>query len=111
MATEWQRNSDPPRSSEAGPSSPTIERHVRKTLHVDEDGLEGVLFCHGKPNWPDSKVAQNVHVFGVSNTGDVFIEHRRVGTVFIELKLSKRVSKKTATRSQATRFSGASAKH
>ncbi len=71
-----------------------IRDYTKHSLGLSEKELEGVIFAHGetkeeKTRWTDSKPMQNVHVFGCSNTSDIFLLHPAFQSIYVELKLSK----------------------
>jgi hypothetical protein len=71
-----------------------VRQFTTQALGLDDPALEEVVFTHGddrhsKALWTASKPHQNVVAFGCANTSDVFIRHSQIGTIYIELKLSK----------------------
>jgi len=80
----------------------TVRKYIIGTLDIDDQKIDQILFTHGntkqeKKYWTDSKPDQNVIVFGCSNTSDIFIKEPRLGTIYIELKYSKRRGIKAST--------------
>jgi hypothetical protein len=72
-----------------------VREYTRQALAVGAEALHDIVFTHGqtrdeKERWTKSKPLQNVTVYGCSNTSDIFITHPRLGSVYVELKLSKR---------------------
>jgi len=66
-----------------------IKKFLQKNL-VFNKNLEGVLYHHGrdkqeKEQWTKSKSLQTVKLFG-DNVSDVFIVHKRIGAMALELK-------------------------
>jgi hypothetical protein len=79
-----------------------VRDYTKKRLHLDDQELRDVFFTHGdsaedKDLWTKSKGSQNIHVYGCSNTGDIFIKHPNIGTVYIEIKYSKKRGKAAST--------------
>jgi len=79
-----------------------VKDYTKKVLDVDDAKLKGILFTHGttkeeKKLWRDSKKDQNIVVFGCSNTSDIFIKSNQLGTIYIELKFSKKRGNKGAS--------------
>jgi len=74
-----------------------IRDYTAKTLKVDDDKIDKVVFTHGV-NWTESKIDQNVNVFGCSNTSDIFIKEPRLGTIYVELKYAPRRGDKGANK-------------
>ena len=73
-----------------------IKDIVKEKIKIkDEAELNKTVYAHGKTKaekrlWSTSKIFQNVIVFGCSNTGDVFIDLKEKGTIYIEIKYSKK---------------------
>jgi len=76
-----------------------IKDIVKEKINIkDETELNKIVYAHGKTNaekrlWSASKASQNVIIFGCSNTGDIFIDLKEKGTIYIEIKYSKKRSK------------------
>lgn len=69
-----------------------IKEFLRKNLVLNKN-LEGILYYHGrdkqeKEQWTKSKSLQTVKLFG-DNVSDIFIAHRRIGAIALELKYAK----------------------
>lgn len=65
-----------------------------KYLNLRPQDFASVVYSHGengieKMAWSRSKALQNVVVFGCSNTSDIFVTHSQIGSIYIEVKLSK----------------------
>jgi hypothetical protein len=80
----------------------TVRNYTKKALGIDDAGINEIVFTHGntkeeKKRWTQSKRDQNVVVYGCSNTSDIFIKKRGLGTIYIELKFSKRRGNKEAS--------------
>lgn len=68
---------------------PYIKKFLRKNLVLNKN-LEGILYHHGrnkkeKEQWAKSKSLQTVKLFG-DNVSDIFIAHKKVGALALELK-------------------------
>ncbi|OGY49490.1 MAG: hypothetical protein A3J65_03705 [Candidatus Buchananbacteria bacterium RIFCSPHIGHO2_02_FULL_45_11b] len=80
-----------------------IKDLVKEKINIkDETELNKTVYAHGKTKaekrlWSASKVFQNVIVFGCSNTGDIFIDLKENGTIYIEIKYSKRRNEKSSS--------------
>jgi hypothetical protein len=80
----------------------TVRTYVNDKLGDDDQNIHQILFTHGetkeeKERWTMSKQDQNVVVYGCSNTSDIFIKKPGSGTIYIELKYSKRRGNKDAS--------------
>ena len=80
----------------------TVRNYTKKALGIGDAVIDKIVFTHGntkeeKKRWTQSKKDQNVVVYGCSNTSDIFIKKRGSGTIYIELKFSKRRGKKEAS--------------
>ncbi len=64
--------------------------HAYTSEHLGTSDLREILYHHHNPNWSQSKQYQDIAILGRNNTGDIFIRHPSVGTIFIDLKLTKR---------------------
>ena len=81
-----------------------VLRHIardcaKEVLKIDDEKLADIVFSHGetrgeRKSWTKSKSYQNVVVYGCSNTGDIFIRHPNGGSIYIEIKLSKKATSK-----------------
>jgi hypothetical protein len=87
-----------------------LEREIRKivrdyskeVLNLDEKMLTDVIFSHGendkeKDLWTMSKSFQNIIVYGVKKSSDIFIKHPDLGTIYIEIKYAKKRGKSAST--------------
>jgi hypothetical protein len=74
----------------------TVRNYTKKALGVGDAKIDDIVFTHGV-NWKKSKKDQNVIVYGCENTSDIFIKERRLDTIYIELKFSKRRGNKEAS--------------
>jgi hypothetical protein len=73
---------------------PHIKSYVKKLLQVKQGELKRIVYAHGeneegKRLWTKSKEYQNVIAFGCTMVADIFIRHKSIGTIFIEIKLAK----------------------
>ena len=76
--------------------APCIRGYVGNKLNIQDTKLDEAVVSHSNPSrWTKSKKDQNIIVFRCKTTGDIFIKHKEIGTVFIEIKLAKRKGKKT----------------
>lgn len=71
-----------------------VRKFTSRALNLNSHSLKNVVYSHGdtpeeRALWTKSKTLQNVVIYGCSNTSDIFITHPDIGTVYIELKLSK----------------------
>jgi len=71
--------------------------HIKNTPSISIEKLEDIIFTHGKTktekdNWTRSKIHQNIIVYGCSNSSDIFIKHPHLGTIYVELQLSKKMA-------------------
>ena len=71
---------------------PYIKKFLQKNLVLNKN-LEGVLYHHGrneqeKEQWTKSKSLQTVKLFG-DNVSDIFIVHKKIGAIALELKYAK----------------------
>jgi hypothetical protein len=81
---------------------PLVRGYTKRVLGLREDVLEKTLVAHGrtkeeKERWANSKLQQNVVVYGHANTSDIFLQDKRVKSVYVELKLAKARSRKAST--------------
>jgi len=71
---------------------PNIKEFLQKNLVLNKN-LEGILYHHGrdkqeKEQWTKSKSLQTVKLFG-DNVFDIFIIHKKIGAIALELKYAK----------------------
>ncbi len=70
---------------------PHVREFVRDRLGLSESAVKDAVIHHQHPQYAATRQQRVVEIFGAAMTGDIFIRHQeRVGTVFIELKLTKR---------------------
>jgi len=80
-----------------------IKNLVKEKMGIkDGTELNKTVYAHGKTKaekrlWSASKIFQNVLVFGCSNTGDIFIDLKEKGTIYIEIKYSKKRGEKSSS--------------
>src|SRR3989344_7539298 len=75
-----------------------VQEFIKQNLKLEGNLLDKIIYSHGdtpfdKTLWTSSKILQNVVVYGCSNTSDIFIAHPTIGSIYIELKLSKAKSR------------------
>jgi hypothetical protein len=68
-----------------------VREFVRERLGYSETALSDAVIHHGHPKYATTRPERIVEVLGAAMTGDIFIRrHEGIGTVFIEMKLTKR---------------------
>jgi hypothetical protein len=70
---------------------PHVREFIRRRLGYSEPALSDAVIHHGHPKYAATRPERIVEILGAAMTGDIFIRRQDgVGTVFIELKLTKR---------------------
>jgi hypothetical protein len=81
---------------------PAVRAYTKRALNMSEEELDKALVTHGrtreeKERWTHSKPRQNVIVYGHPSTSDIFLQDKRVKSVYVELKLAKARSRNAST--------------
>jgi hypothetical protein len=71
-----------------------VKRFASTKLGLATPDAASAVYSHGetspeKKAWSQSKALQNVVVYGCANSSDIFITHQKMGSIYIEVKLSK----------------------
>jgi len=70
---------------------PHVREFVRNRLGLSESAVTDAVIHHRHPQYAATRRERVVEIFGAAMTGDIFIRRQEgIGTVFIELKLTKR---------------------
>jgi hypothetical protein len=81
---------------------PLVRDYTRRALSLRKEELDKAVVAHGRTKeererWTNSKPHQNVVVYGHPSTSDIFLQNKRVKSVYVELKLAKARSRKAST--------------